>query len=115
MVPDRGRPPRAALLPAGAKLSAPRPEREGSAAVFSEHALDVAAVAGLLAKGGIGHLVAFSTEVEHALPGRRSLGDARRRVKTACSWAGSRGAVKGRYRRSETGLAQRCGRACWSP
>ncbi|MEE1783020.1 hypothetical protein PUR71_08840 [Streptomyces sp. SP17BM10] len=63
----------AGLLPAGAKLSALRPEREGSAAVFSEHALDVATVAGLLAKGGIGHLVAFSTEVEHALPGRRSL------------------------------------------
>jgi len=68
-----GRREAAALLPAGAKLSALRPEREGSAAAFSEHALDVAAVAGLLAKSGIGRLGAFSTEVEHALPGRRSL------------------------------------------
>ncbi|MGE7437053.1 hypothetical protein [Kitasatospora sp. NPDC001175] len=68
-----GRREAAVLLPAGAKLSALRQEREGSAAVFSEHALDVAAVAGLLARAGIGHLTAFSTEVEHALPGRRSL------------------------------------------
>ncbi|MEV0538032.1 hypothetical protein [Kitasatospora sp. NPDC050463] len=63
----------AGLLPEGAKLSALRPEREGSAAAFSEHALDVATVAGLLAKGGIGHLGAFSTEVEHQVPHRRSL------------------------------------------
>ncbi|KOV13300.1 hypothetical protein ADK60_29845 [Streptomyces sp. XY431] len=68
-----GRREAATLLPAGAKLSALRPEREGAAAVFSEHALDVAATAGLLAKGGIGHLGAFSTEFEHPLPGRRSL------------------------------------------
>ncbi|MGW6915584.1 hypothetical protein ACWGB8_17455 [Kitasatospora sp. NPDC054939] len=68
-----GRREAAALPPACAMPSALRPEKEGAAAVFSEHALDVAATAGLLAKGGIGHLVAFSTEVEHPLPGRRSL------------------------------------------
>ncbi|MFI5534190.1 hypothetical protein ACIA8O_37210 [Kitasatospora sp. NPDC051853] len=68
-----GRREAAALLPAGTKLSALRPEREGAGAVFSEHTLDVVATAGLLAKAGIGHLEAFSTEVEHRLPGRRSL------------------------------------------
>ncbi|MGW2402465.1 replication-relaxation family protein, partial [Kitasatospora sp. NPDC001664] len=61
------------LLPAGTKLAAARPVREKRAAAYSEHALDVVATAGLLAKAGIGHLEAFSTEVEHKLPGRRSL------------------------------------------
>ncbi|MFD7732167.1 replication-relaxation family protein [Kitasatospora phosalacinea] len=62
-----------ALLPAGTRISALRPARDGRAAAYSEHALDVAATAGLLAKAGIGHLEAFTTEVEHAVPGRRSL------------------------------------------
>ncbi|WBP91942.1 replication-relaxation family protein [Kitasatospora cathayae] len=68
-----GRREAAALLPAGTKLSALRPERDGRAAAFSEHALDVAATAGLLARAGFGHLEAFTTEVEHAIPHRRSL------------------------------------------
>ncbi|WP_327072117.1 hypothetical protein OG196_00265 [Kitasatospora purpeofusca] len=63
----------AALLPAGTKLAAARPVQEKVAASYSEHALDVVATAGLLAKAGTGHLEAFSTEVEHRLPGRRSL------------------------------------------
>ncbi|MFK0195865.1 replication-relaxation family protein [Kitasatospora sp. NPDC090308] len=63
----------AGLLPAGTRISALRPDRDGRAAAYSEHALDVAATAGLLARAGIGHLEAFTTEVEHALPGRRSL------------------------------------------
>ena len=66
-----GRRDAAALLPAGTKLAAARPVRDKPTAAYSEHALDVAATAGLLAKAGIGHLEAFSTEVEHRLPGRR--------------------------------------------
>ncbi|MFD9598407.1 hypothetical protein ACFWA9_37380 [Kitasatospora sp. NPDC059973] len=68
-----GRRDAATLLPAGAKLAAARPVREKRAAAYSQHALDVVATAGLLAKAGIGHLEAFSTEVEHRLPGRRAL------------------------------------------
>ncbi|WP_195911422.1 replication-relaxation family protein [Streptomyces kaniharaensis] len=68
-----GRREAAGLLPAGAKLSALRPERDGPGTAFSEHALDVVATAGLLARAGIGYLEAFSTEVEHAIPHRRSL------------------------------------------
>ncbi|MFI5534195.1 replication-relaxation family protein [Kitasatospora sp. NPDC051853] len=68
-----GRRDAAALLSAGAKLAAARPVREKRAAAYSEHALDVVATAGLLAKAGIGHLEAFSTEVQHKLPGRRTL------------------------------------------
>ncbi len=68
-----GRRDAAALLPAGTKLAAARPVREKRAAAYSEHALDVTATAGLLARAGIGRLEAFSTEVEHKLPGRRSL------------------------------------------
>ncbi|MFJ9448230.1 hypothetical protein ACIRRH_41410 [Kitasatospora sp. NPDC101235] len=63
----------AALLPAGTKLAALRPERDGKAAAYSEHALDVIATASLLARAGIGHLTAFTTEVEHKVPHRRSL------------------------------------------
>ncbi|MFD4661513.1 hypothetical protein ACFWP2_38560 [Kitasatospora sp. NPDC058444] len=59
--------------PAGTKLAAARPRREKPSAAYSEHALNVAATAGLLAKAGFGHLAAFATEVEHKLPGRRSL------------------------------------------
>ncbi|MGW4808012.1 replication-relaxation family protein [Kitasatospora sp. NPDC004272] len=62
-----------ALLPAGTRISALRPERDGRAAAYSDHALDVAAIAGLLARAGFGHLEAFTTEVEHVVPGRRSL------------------------------------------
>ncbi|MFJ4672720.1 replication-relaxation family protein [Kitasatospora purpeofusca] len=61
------------LLPAGAKLAAARPLREKPSAAYSEHALDVVAVAGHLAKAGFGHLAEYATEVEHKLPGRRSL------------------------------------------
>ena len=68
-----GRRDAAALLPAGTKLAAARPQREKPSAAYSEHALDVAATAGHLAKAGFGHLSAYSTEVEHKLPGRRSL------------------------------------------
>ncbi|MFE2415172.1 hypothetical protein ACFXDE_43325 [Kitasatospora sp. NPDC059408] len=68
-----GRREAAGLLPAGAKLSALRPERDGPGTAFSEHALDVVATAGLLARAGIGYLRAFATEVEHAIPHRRSL------------------------------------------
>ncbi|MFE5587909.1 replication-relaxation family protein [Kitasatospora sp. NPDC056531] len=68
-----GRREAAGLLPAGAKLAALRPERDGPGTAFSEHALDVVATAGLLARAGFGHLRAFSTEVEHAIPHRRSL------------------------------------------
>ncbi|MGA5824290.1 replication-relaxation family protein [Kitasatospora sp. NPDC094028] len=68
-----GRREAAGLLPAGTKLSALRPERDGPGTAFSEHALDVVATAGLLAKGGFGHLGAFTTEVEHPIPHRRSL------------------------------------------
>ncbi|MFI9275253.1 hypothetical protein ACIGXM_31760 [Kitasatospora sp. NPDC052896] len=68
-----GRREAARLLPAGAKLSALRPERDGPSTTFFEHVLDVVATAGLLAHAGFGHLQAFSTEVEHAIPHRRSL------------------------------------------
>ncbi|MGW2542540.1 hypothetical protein ACWC5I_17105 [Kitasatospora sp. NPDC001574] len=68
-----GRRDAAVLLPAGAKLAAARPVREKPTAAYSEHALDVAATAGLLAKAGIGRLEAFTTEVEHRLPGRRNI------------------------------------------
>ncbi|MFF3597977.1 replication-relaxation family protein [Kitasatospora indigofera] len=68
-----GRRDAATLLPAGTKLAAARPQREKPSAAYSEHALDVAATAGHLAKACFGHLSAFSTEVEHKLPGRRSL------------------------------------------
>ncbi len=68
-----GRRDAAALLPAGSKLAAARPQREKPTAAYSEHALDVVAAAGHLAKAGFGHLTAFSTEVEHKLPGRRLL------------------------------------------
>ncbi|MEV0193131.1 hypothetical protein AB0I39_31945 [Kitasatospora purpeofusca] len=61
------------LLPAGSKLAAVRPQRGKPSAAYCEHALDVVATAGHLAKAGFGHLTAFSTEVEHKLPGRRSL------------------------------------------
>ncbi|MGW4814317.1 replication-relaxation family protein [Kitasatospora cineracea] len=63
----------AGLLPVGTRISALRPAKDGRAAAYSEHALDVAATAGLLARAGIGHLEAFTTEVEHAVPGRRAL------------------------------------------
>ncbi|MFJ9777783.1 replication-relaxation family protein [Kitasatospora sp. NPDC101157] len=68
-----GRRDAAALLPAGTKLAAARPQREKPSAAYSEHALDVAATAGHLAKAGFGYLAAYATEVEHRLPGRRSL------------------------------------------
>ncbi|WP_380286483.1 replication-relaxation family protein [Kitasatospora purpeofusca] len=68
-----GRRDATALLPAGSKLAAARPRREKPSGAYSEHALDVVAVAGLLAKAGFGHLAAYATEVEHKLPGRRSL------------------------------------------
>ncbi|MEU1284530.1 hypothetical protein [Kitasatospora sp. NPDC005856] len=68
-----GRREAAGLLPAGAKLAALRPERDGPSTAFSEHALDVVATAGLLARADIGYLEAFSTEVEHPIRHRRSL------------------------------------------
>ncbi|MEV0537220.1 hypothetical protein [Kitasatospora sp. NPDC050463] len=55
----------------GRRVPAAPVYRPGTA--FSEHALDVVATAGLLARAGFGHLQAFSTEVEHAIPHRRSL------------------------------------------
>ncbi|MFI8085351.1 hypothetical protein ACIF6L_31740 [Kitasatospora sp. NPDC086009] len=61
----------ARLLPPGTKLSTVR--EQGESAGYDEHALDVVATAGHLAKAGFGHLGAYSTEVEHKLPGRRSL------------------------------------------
>ncbi|MFH8387099.1 hypothetical protein ACH4E7_40345 [Kitasatospora sp. NPDC018058] len=61
------------LTAAGTKLAALRPERDGASAAFSEHALDVVATAGPLARAGIGHLGAFTTEVEHSIPHCRSL------------------------------------------
>lgn len=68
-----GRRETARLLPAGTKLSKLRTERDGRATAYSEHALDVVATAGLLARAGFGYLEAFSTEVEHPIPHRRSL------------------------------------------
>ncbi|MFE4397924.1 MULTISPECIES: replication-relaxation family protein [Streptomycetaceae] len=68
-----GRREAARLLPAGTKLSKLRTERDGRAAAYSEHALDVVATAGHLARAGLGYLEAFSTEVEHPIPHRRSL------------------------------------------
>ncbi|MFJ6141229.1 hypothetical protein [Kitasatospora sp. NPDC092286] len=60
-----GRREAATLLPAGTKLAALRPAKEGPSTAYSEHALDVAAVAGLLARAGIGHLAAFTVMKAH--------------------------------------------------
>ena len=74
LVPDRGRPLRSHHPPSGGpSFAALRAAKEGPPTAYSEHALDVAAVAGLLAKAGIGQLEAYSTEIDHKLPGRRSL------------------------------------------